>query len=48
MNAALQSWVDDMVTLCKPAGVHWVDGSDDENRRLVELMLGDGTLHRLN
>jgi len=48
MNAALQSWVDEMAALCKPSGVHWVDGSEDENRRLIDGMLADGTLHRLN
>ena len=48
MNAALKSWVDEMVALCKPDDVHWVDGSDDENSRLIDKMLGDGTLHRLN
>jgi phosphoenolpyruvate carboxykinase (GTP) len=48
MNAALESWVDDVVALCKPSDVQWVDGSDDENRRLIDGMLADGTLHRLN
>jgi len=48
MNAALTSWVDDMVALCKPSDVQWVDGSDDENQRLITNMLADGTLHRLN
>jgi phosphoenolpyruvate carboxykinase (GTP) len=48
MNRTLESWVDDMVALCKPDGVQWVDGSEDENRRLIDAMLADGTLHRLN
>jgi phosphoenolpyruvate carboxykinase (GTP) len=48
MNAALQSWVDDMVALCKPSDVHGVDGSEEEHRRLIDGMLADGTLHQLN
>jgi phosphoenolpyruvate carboxykinase (GTP) len=48
MNAALNSWVDEVATLTKPDRVVWVDGSEAENARLIELMLADGTLHRLN
>jgi phosphoenolpyruvate carboxykinase (GTP) len=48
MNAALKSWVDEVATLTKPDRVAWVDGSEAENARLIEQMLADGTLHRLN
>ena len=26
-NAQLLAWVDEMVALCKPASIHWCDGS---------------------
>ena len=46
--AALQTWVDEVVALTQPDQVHWCDGSEAENARLVELMLGTGDLLRLN
>jgi phosphoenolpyruvate carboxykinase (GTP) len=48
MNSALKSWVDEVAALTKPDRVELVDGSDGENRRLIDQMLADGTLHRLN
>jgi phosphoenolpyruvate carboxykinase (GTP) len=47
-NAALNAWVDECARLCQPARVHWVDGSEAENRQLIAEMLDSGTLHRLN
>jgi phosphoenolpyruvate carboxykinase (GTP) len=41
-------WVDEMAATLRPARVVWCDGSDEENARLVEGMLADGTLHRLH
>ena len=43
----LQSWVDETAALTRPARVVWCDGGEDENRALIEGMLGDGTLHAL-
>ena len=48
MNSALKSWVDEVAALTKPSGIHWCDGSDAENARLIDEMLASGTLHRLN
>jgi len=48
VNSALKSWVDDVAALTKPSGIHWCDGSEAENARLIEEMLASGTLHRLN
>jgi phosphoenolpyruvate carboxykinase (GTP) len=48
VNSALKSWVDDVAALTKPSGIHWCDGSDAENARLIDEMLASGTLHRLN
>ena len=47
-HAALKSWVDKMVALCKPQAVHWCDGSDAEYRRLCQLLVDAGTFRKLN
>ena len=46
--ASLTQWVDSVAQLTQPDAVHWCDGSDAENARLVELMLSTGDLVRLN
>jgi phosphoenolpyruvate carboxykinase (GTP) len=48
INAALQAWVDETARMTQPDRIHWVDGSDAENDRLIAEMLASGTLHRLN
>jgi phosphoenolpyruvate carboxykinase (GTP) len=48
VHAELKAWVDEVTTLTKPSHVHWVDGSQAENDRLVSEMLQSGVLHRLN
>jgi phosphoenolpyruvate carboxykinase (GTP) len=48
MNAKLTDWVDEMVQLCKPDGVHWADGSVEEHDRLCAEMVAAGTMMRLN
>jgi phosphoenolpyruvate carboxykinase (GTP) len=47
-NARLVAWVAEMVALCKPAAVHWCDGSQAEYDRLCDQMVASGTLKRLN
>ncbi|MBM2836295.1 MAG: pckG, partial [candidate division NC10 bacterium] len=34
--------------MTRPDRIHWCDGSDEEYHRLIEGMVGDGTLIRLN
>jgi phosphoenolpyruvate carboxykinase (GTP) len=48
VNAALEAWVDEVATLTKPARIHWADGSQAENDRLIGEMLESKVLHRLN
>ncbi len=48
MNSTLQAWVDEVAALTQPSHVHWVDGSQAENDRLVAEMLATKVLHRLN
>ena len=45
---ALNRWVDEVARLTQPDAVHWCDGSDEENRHLIEKMERDGTLIALN
>jgi phosphoenolpyruvate carboxykinase (GTP) len=47
-NARLIAWVADMAALCKPARIHWCDGSEAEYNALCEQMVASGTLKRLN
>jgi phosphoenolpyruvate carboxykinase (GTP) len=41
-------WVDEIARTTKPEKVVWCDGSEAENGRLVDKMVGDGTLQRLH
>ncbi|MGB8273795.1 MAG: phosphoenolpyruvate carboxykinase (GTP), partial [Alphaproteobacteria bacterium] len=47
-NTKLLDWVDAVASLCKPANVHWCDGSQAEYDRLCNEMVETGTLIRLN
>ena len=44
----VERWVERMEATLRPDRVSWCDGSEQENARLVEGMLADGTLHRLH
>jgi phosphoenolpyruvate carboxykinase (GTP) len=43
-----EAWVDEVARQTRPDRIVWCDGSSDENTRLVEQMLADGTLIALN
>ena len=45
---ALQSWVDQIAAHTQPEAIHWCTGSEEEYRDLIELMLAQGTLTKLN
>jgi len=47
-NPKLLAWVAEMVALCKPAAVHWCDGSDAEYHMLCQRLVDAGTLKQLN
>ncbi|MCF3651204.1 phosphoenolpyruvate carboxykinase (GTP) [Synoicihabitans lomoniglobus] len=47
-NKGLLKWVDKMVALCKPAAIHWVDGSPEEYDSLCASMVEGGTFQKLN
>jgi phosphoenolpyruvate carboxykinase (GTP) len=42
--STLQEWVDAVADLTQPENIHWCDGSDAENTRLIELMTDSGDL----
>ncbi len=47
-NEHLLRWVEKMAELAKPAAIHWVDGSEEENEGLRREMVASGTLIKLN
>jgi phosphoenolpyruvate carboxykinase (GTP) len=44
----LSDWVAEVAALTQPQNIHWCDGSQAEYDSLIEQMLGDGTLVKLN
>ncbi len=44
----LRNWIQEMVDLCKPADVHFCDGTQEEYDDLCELLVEKGTFTRLN
>ncbi len=47
-NAKARQWITDMVALCKPDDVHFVDGSEEENSGLCNEMVASGLLVKLD
>jgi phosphoenolpyruvate carboxykinase (GTP) len=45
---ALNQWVKSVADLTRPDRIHWCDGSEQENRQLIERMLASGDLIALN
>jgi phosphoenolpyruvate carboxykinase (GTP) len=48
MATPLEQWVNDVAKMTRPQKVVWCDGSAAEYEGLIERMLDDGTLMRLN
>lgn len=48
MATPLEQWVNDIAKMTRPQKVVWCDGSAAEYEGLIERMLDDGTLMRLN
>ena len=47
-NKNLLRWVEKMVALTQPAGVHWVDGSQEEYEALCAALVASGTFIQLD
>ncbi|PYS75112.1 MAG: phosphoenolpyruvate carboxykinase (GTP), partial [Acidobacteria bacterium] len=47
-NVHLLNWVEKMANLTKPAAIHWVDGSLEEDEALKAQMVESGTFTKLN
>ncbi len=47
-NKHLLAWVHKMAQLTKPAAIHWVNGSEQENDQLCAQMVAGGTFVKLN
>ena len=47
-NQKLRNWVQVMAALCRPAAIHWCDGSQREYDDLCDLLVKSGTFIRLH
>ena len=47
-NVHLLNWVEKMANLTKPAAIHWVDGSAEEDEQMKAEMVATGTFIKLN
>lgn len=48
VSEEIQEWVSKMADFMQPDQVHWCDGSEEENQRLLNLLVEKGTFIRLN
>jgi phosphoenolpyruvate carboxykinase (GTP) len=46
-HARLLAWVREVATLTDPEAIHWVDGTAEENARLIDGLVAAGTFTRL-
>ena len=42
VNQKLQNWVREMSDMCQPDEIYWCDGSEEENKRLLQMMVKSG------
>ncbi len=47
-NKHLIRWVEKMAELCQPADIHWLDGSEEEDARLKQLLVNAGSFTSLD
>ena len=48
VNQKLQNWVREMSDMCQPDEIYWCDGSEEENKRLLQMMVKSGEAIELN
>jgi phosphoenolpyruvate carboxykinase (GTP) len=47
-NTHVVDWVNEMAALCQPDQILWLDGSEEEKRRLTEYAVSEGILEELD
>lgn len=47
-NKKLLEWVKEMADMCQPDEIYWCDGSEEENERLLKMMVDSGMAIKLN
>lgn len=47
-NKKLLEWVKEMADMCQPDEIYWCDGSEEENDRLLKMMVDSGMAIKLN
>ncbi len=47
-HGKLNQWVKEWAELCQPDSIYWCDGSEEENQRLLDLMVKSGMAIKLN
>lgn len=47
-NVKLKNWVREMAALCQPSRIVWIDGSEEEKKRLEDEAVSTGEVIRLN
>ncbi len=47
-NKKLLAWVKEMADMCQPDQIYWCDGSEEENAKLLQLMVDSGMAIKLN
>lgn len=47
-NKKLLAWVNEMADMCQPDQIYWCDGSEEENARLLQMMVDGGMAIKLN
>ena len=47
-NKKVQTWVNEMISLCEPEMVYWCNGTEEEYDNLCNLLIEAGTFKKLN
>ncbi len=47
-NQSVKAWLDDMVTMCKPSEIVWIDGSEEQLEALRREACASGEIIKLN
>jgi phosphoenolpyruvate carboxykinase (GTP) len=48
LSKPVEQWVEEVARLTQPDKIHWCDGSEQEDQKLMEQALAEGTFQRMN